>query len=139
MKFYKFEDMKIGLSESFSVEVNEDMMKRFGEITGDVNPLHCNEHFAHSRGYENKVCYGMLTASFLSTLAGVYLPGKNSLIHSVELNFTKPVLVGSQLTIKGTVMEINEVFRYVVLKTEITDQNGKKVLRGKMEVGVDNG
>ena len=137
MNEYKFEDIKIGMEEKFQVSITEDMVNSFCKITGDVNPLHNDLEYAKSKGYQEKVVYGMLTSSFLSTLAGVYLPGKYSLIHSVEILFKKPVLISdSPLTIKGKVIEINESFRQFTIKFEILNNKQEKVVRGKMKVGV---
>ena len=136
MNQYRFEDIYVGLKEEFQVSVTADMLEAFCKMTGDVNPLHTDESFAKEKGYESNVAYGMLTASFLSTLAGVYLPGERSLIHSVESKFTKPVYVGDTLTITGQVTECNEMFSVFTMKTTIVNQNGEKVLRGKMQVGV---
>lgn len=136
MNQYQFKDIYVGLKEEFQVTVKADMLAQFCQITGDVNPLHTDEDFAKEKGYESNVTYGMLTASFLSTLAGVYLPGERSLIHSVESKFTKPVYVGDTLTISGQVTECNEMFSVFTMKTTIVNQKGEKVLRGKMQVGV---
>ena len=136
MNQYRFEDVYVGLKEEFQVTVTEDMLKQFCVITGDVNPLHTDAAFAKEKGYESNVAYGMLTASFLSTLAGVYLPGERSLIHSVESKFTKPVYAGDILTISGQVTECNEMFSVFTMKTVIVNQKGEKVLRGKMQVGI---
>ena len=81
----------------------------------------------------------VLTSSFLSTLAGVYLPGKYSLIHEVNVLFKKPVFVSdSPLTIKGKVIDINEIFKQITIKVEIVNKNNDKVLRGTMKVGIIN-
>ncbi len=139
MNEYKFEDIKIGLEESFKVNITEDMVKNFCEITGDINPLHNDIKYAKSKGYDDKVVYGMLTSSFLSTLAGVYLPGKYSLIHSVEILFKKPVFIkDSPLTIKGKVIEINEIFKQFTIRFEIVNNKEQKVSRGTMKVGILN-
>ena len=98
MNHYTFEEIKTGMEEQFSVTITEQMMQQFREMTGDVNPLHCDETFAKEKGFDGKVAYGMLTASFLSTMAGVYLPGENSLIQSVEVKFVKPVFPGEEIT-----------------------------------------
>ena len=136
MNEYKFEDIKVGLEESFQVFITEEMVEAFCKITGDVNPLHNDLDYAKSKGYQEKVVYGMLTSSFLSTLAGVYLPGKYSLIHSVEILFKKPVFISdSPLTIKGKVIDINEVFKQFTISFEILNNNSKKVSRGIMKVG----
>ena len=139
MKEYKFNDIKIGMEESFIVILTNEMLDSFKKITGDINPLHNDLDYAKSKGYSERVVYGMLTSSFLSTLAGVYLPGKYSLIHEVNVLFKKPVFVSdSPLTIKGKVIEINEMFKQFTIKVEILNKNNEKVLRGTMKVGVIN-
>ncbi len=136
MKHYKYEDISVGLEESFSAQITETMMSTFREITGDQNSLHSSSEFAVKKGYLDKVCFGMLTASFLSTLAGVYLPGENSLIQSVETKFVAPVYVGDRLKIVGEVTEMNDLFHVFIMKVTIFNQDEKKVLRGKMQIQV---
>ncbi len=136
MNQYTFEEIAVGMEESFSVTITPEMMKQFREITGDVNPLHTNPDFAKSKGYDSCVTYGMLTASFLSTLAGVYLPGERSLIHGVEIKFVKPVFPGDKIKISGVVTEKNEHFPVITLKVTMVNQNEQKVLRGSMQIGV---
>lgn len=135
MNRYSINDLSIGHKEVFTVEVTTEMFNKFREITSDINPLHNDEDFARNLGHKGRVAFGMLTASFLSTLAGVYLPGERSLIHSVETKFTKPVYIGDVLSISGEVTEINDTVNQIVLKVEIKNQNDEKVLRGKMKVG----
>ena len=136
MNEYRFEDIHTGLTESFTVTVTVDMMEKFRDITGDVNPMHTDPEFASEHGYEREIAYGMLTSSFLSTLAGVYLPGRNSLIRTVEVKFPKPVMVGDELTVSGEVTDVNEEGRFFDMKIAIRNQNGDKVCRGRMQIGV---
>lgn len=119
MKEYRFEEISLGLSESFQVEITRERWISSG-IYGDVNPLHNDTEFAKARGYEDRVVYGMLIASQISTLGGVYLPGKYCLIHGVEIDFARPVYIGDKLTISGTVKEIHESVRR--LTNQVCDQ-----------------
>lgn len=135
MNEYKIKDLAIGTKESFSVTITEEMMADFSRITGDKNPLHGNLDFAKKQGYDTPVTYGMLTASFLSTLAGMYLPGKYSLIQGVDIKFVKPVFPGNTLTITGTVSELHPNLNMMQIKVLITDQAQRKVLKGKMQIG----
>ena len=134
MNNYKFEELTVGMTESFKVLITEEMLDAFKGITGDVNPLHNDEEFAKAKGHPGRVAYGMLTASFLSTLAGVYIPGERSLIQQVETKFANPVYIGDELTVKGEITELIESVQRLELKVTITNQNGKKVLRGKMQI-----
>lgn len=136
MNEYKFDDISVGQEESFDVRITEEMMKAFKNMTGDINPLHTDSTHANEKGYEKKVVFGMLTASFLSTMAGVYMPGKYSLIQSVDIKFSKPVFEGEKLTFTGRVFEKNDMFKFIVLKvTAVNDKNEKK-LKASMQIGV---
>ncbi len=136
MNEYTFSEIDIGMEETFTVPITEKMLSAFCQITGDVNPLHNDKEYALSVGHPDRVAFGMLTASFLSTLAGVYLPGKYSLIHTVETEFVKPVYVGDTLTIKGVVVQKDENFKVIWLKAVIINQYNKKVCRAKMRIGL---
>lgn len=136
MNEYTYEEIQTGHKESFTVTVTEEMLDSFRSITGDVNPLHNDEAYAKSMGHPGRVAYGMLTGSLLSTLAGVYLPGKRSLIHEVSIKFSKPVYVGDTLTIEGIVDEKNDTYSLLMLKVTIRNQNGDKVCKAKMQVAV---
>ena len=137
MNDYKYEDIKVGMIEQFNVDITEKMVDDFCKITGDINPLHIDLDYAKSKGFKEKVVYGMLTSSFLSTLAGVYLPGKYSLIHEVDILYKKPVFISdSPLTIRGEVVEKNDLFKQFTLKFDIINKESKKVVRGTMKVGI---
>ena len=77
----------------------------------------------------------MLTASFYSTMAGMYLPGKYSLIHSFdEISFLKPVFTGDILTVTGEVTEKEEGMGLIRLKVMIRNQKNQLVSRARMKV-----
>ena len=116
-------DMKAG-----ACQIAAECLGMTGDLYGVIDTL--------ERGYAGRVTYGMLTASFLSTLAGVYLPGKWCLIQRVETDFPKPVYPGDTLTVTGTVKEKDETFRHITLAVRIRNQAGDTVLRGKMRLGV---
>jgi len=136
MNRYEYSDLYVDMEESFKVVITEAMMNAFAGITGDYNPLHTDRRFAESKGFNDKVVYGMLTASFLSTLAGMYLPGERSIIQNVDISFVKPVFIGDELEIIGRVVELHDCVKQMVLKVVIKNQEDKKVVRGKMKIGI---
>ena len=136
MNHYTLADMAIGMTQSFAVTVTPEMMAQFYAITGDDSPIHMSEEYAAERGYPGRVVYGMLGASFFSTLAGVYLPGEHCLLHGVESKFAKPIFIGDTLTVTGKVIEVNDTFSEVTIKATIENQDGKKVTRGIIKAGL---
>ncbi|MBQ4418585.1 MAG: hypothetical protein II870_03035 [Synergistaceae bacterium] len=135
MREYKLKDIYKGLCESFEVKITPELENKFRDITQDLNLLHIDDEFANEilGGNKGHAAFGMLTASFLSTLAGMYLPGRYSLIHSVEVSFIKPVYAGDVLLIKGVVDEIYEELRMIKLKVNICRLD-EVVCKAKMKV-----
>ena len=136
MNHYTLAEMQPGLTESFTVTVTQEMMDAFLKLTGDCSPIHVDEDYAKGRGYPGRVVYGMLGASFFSTLAGVYLPGEHCLLHSVECKFAKPIFIGDTLTVRGTVVNVSEIGSEAEIKAVITNQNGQRVTRGIIKAGL---
>lgn len=138
MNEYRLEDITVGMRERFSRKITVEMEDAFRMLSGDENPLHQEDGYAReiSAGkYDRHVSFGMLTASLYSTFAGMYLPGKYSLIHSFEeLSFISPVFAGDELTVEGEVTDKDQALKMIRVKIEIRNQNGKKVSRAKMKI-----
>ncbi|RDU73604.1 dehydratase [Helicobacter anseris] len=140
MKSYKFQDLSIGQKESFEVTLEQRHMDLFLQVSEDTNPLHTNLEYAKGCGFENLVAYGLLTTSFYSKLIGVYLPGKYSLLHGVDVSFLKPVFVGDKLLVEGKIDYINEAYRQIEIQANIFKESGGggyiRVSKAKIKVGV---
>lgn len=121
---YSFEEISVGLKHSFELIINEELEESFAKISGDFNPLHTNDEYAKTTKFGKRVCHGMLLASFFSRLVGMYLPGKNALYFSQNLNFVKPCFIGDKITIQGEVIDKSVATRMIKIKTTIKNQEG---------------
>ena len=136
MNEYSIKTIKIGDREEFTVTVGQEMQDEFCRSTGDINPLHIDDAYAKEQGYDNKVVYGMLVASFYSTLVGVYLPGKQCLFHRCDVQWPHPVYIGDTLTVTGIVKEVDERLGRLSIQAQIRNQHGEKVSRAMLIVGM---
>lgn len=135
MNEYRFDDLSIGLKESFEYKITLEAMEKFRGLTGDDNPLHVDDEFAREHGFVGRVTYGMLSASLFSTLGGMYLPGKYCIVQECDTKFLQPVYVGDVLTVTGEVREMHESVQRADIKVTIVNQDNKKVVRGTLKVG----
>lgn len=133
---FLYDEIQVGFIQTFNTVVDNEKVEGFRSISGDINPLHNDENYAISKGFKGKVAYGMLTASFYSTLVGVFLPGEKCLIHSMELKFNNPVYLNDILCIKGEVVEKNDTCKLITIKGKIKNQNGVIVSKAMIKVGV---
>lgn len=138
MNEYEYDQIEIGMNAHFHKTITAEMEEQFRQLSGDDNPLHRDDGFAQviSKGvYKSHVAFGMLVAAMYSTMAGMYLPGKYSLIHSInELSFMKPVFVGDKLDVIGTVVDKIDDLRLLILKVIIKNQDNRIVSKAKMRV-----
>jgi len=134
---YRFADIHTGLRHSFQVSLTPAMVDTFSELSGDRNPLHTDQSFASGYGFSDRVVHGMLTASFYSTLVGIYLPGKFALFQEIAVSFTAPVFPGDTLTVIGEVVSIHEAYRQIEIKAHIVNQHRQKVSRAKIRTGIN--
>ena len=117
----KFDDIAVGYEASFEVEITDDLVSRFADISGDTNPLHMDETYANQSEFHGRVVHGMLGASFFSRLVGMHLPGKYALYLSQQVLFRQPMRIGMKLQVKGTVIQKIAGVRTIKIKTEIFD------------------
>jgi 3-hydroxybutyryl-CoA dehydratase len=111
-----FEDMREGLEYVFEHTITEADIDAFGSLSGDVNPLHMDRGFAASRGFEGRVAHGAFLTSLASRLVGMYLPGRDCLLFSLQMKFSLPVLVGETVRVTGRVDQISEASRSIFVK-----------------------
>jgi acyl dehydratase len=90
--------------------IDRALLKAYADASGDQNPIHQNEEFAHSVGLPNVISHGMLTMA----LAGKYVTewaGGSANVREFSARFIKPVIVPAgekvDLTVVATVTEVD--------------------------------
>jgi 3-hydroxybutyryl-CoA dehydratase len=133
---YSFDEIEIGLEHHFEINIDEKLQEDFAKISGDFNPLHMDEQFAKKSKFGRRICHGMLLSSFFSRLVGMYLPGKNALYFSQNLNFVEPCFIGDKIIVKGEVIDKSEATRMIKIKTTIKNREGRELIQGTAQVVV---
>jgi 3-hydroxybutyryl-CoA dehydratase len=110
-----FEDLSLGMTESYEKEVKSSDVVGFAEISGDRNPIHLSEHFAAKTPFGGRIAHGLYTASLISAVIGTRLPGPGAIYLSQTLNFKAPVKIGDIVTAEVEVIELVEKGRRVKL------------------------
>jgi len=89
-----FEDIRVGMRETYSKQVKASDVVGFAEISGDRNPIHLSEHFAAKTPFGGRIAHGLYTASLISAVIGTRLPGPGAIYLSQTLKFLAPVRIG---------------------------------------------
>ncbi|WP_081686730.1 MaoC family dehydratase [Chitinilyticum litopenaei] len=130
-----YEDLSVGLMAEYRKTITETDVVLFAGLTGDNNPMHIDEEFAAETRFGGRIIHGMLTASMLSSVIGMKLPGPGCIYMSQNLRFIKPVKIGDTVSAQATVLELYPEKQRVKLLTECYVR-GVKVLEGDALVWV---
>ena len=132
----RIEDFEPGRSASFTKTFTDEDVRRFIEITGDVNPLHVDDAFAAGTRFGRRILHGMLSASILSTMVGMLLPGPGAIYRSQTIRFLRPVYVGDTLTAHFVVRAVDREKHRLEIDAWIENQDGDRVIEGSCEAGL---
>jgi len=115
---YILEELHVGMAAEKVIQVSEERIRRFAEASDDFNPVHLDEGFAAKTAYRGRIAHGLLSASFGSAVVGTILPGAGSIYVSQTLQFHLPVRVDDTVTIRITVIEVEQDSARVRLNCE---------------------
>ena len=125
-----FDEIQIGHAASFSKTLSETDIYLFAGFTGDLNPAHVNAVAAADGMFKQRIAHGMLTASFISTVLAMQLPGPGTIYVSQEAQFRAPVFIGDTVTATVEAVEKIEERKWVKFRTQVKNQDGKLVVDG---------
>jgi 3-hydroxybutyryl-CoA dehydratase len=108
----------------------------FGQVSGDYNPLHFDEDWAKTTMFKGRIAHGILTATYVSTVIGMKLPGPGTIYISQSMKFRRPVRIGDEITARVEVTDKNDEKEFLTLKTVCINQEDKVVLDGEALVTV---
>ena len=103
-----FEDLSLGMTETYAKTVKSSDVIGFAEITGDRNPIHLSEHFAAKTPFKGRIAHGLYTAGLISAVIGTRLPGPGAIYISQTLRFLAPVKIGDTVDATVEVVDLSE-------------------------------
>lgn len=130
-----FEEIEAG--ETFSVEhirtVTEADIVNFAGLSGDFHPLHMSALTGEASDFGERIAHGNLVFSIAEALVADMNPKAFSYGYD-ELRFVKPVPIGTTLTVRREIVEVeeyNDALGRVVYTYEVEDGNGDTLLACK--------
>lgn len=123
-------EFAVGQSAELIRTLTERDVMAFAEVTGDFNPVHVDADAAAASSFGERIVHGMLTASLLSALLAMKLPGPGAIYLSQSLRFLRPVKLGDTVTARVEIVSIDIARRRLTLATFVRNERGKNVIDG---------
>ena len=132
-----FSELKIGQKASAQKTFTAADVTAFAGVSLDVNPIHMSDGYAKNTIFGKRIVHGMLTASLISGVLGIQLPGPGTVYLGQELKFTAPVYLGDDITATVEIIELRPDKKIIKLNTTCVNQDGKIVVTGVATVKYD--
>lgn len=132
---YTFEEITEGLTQARSYEITSAVYTGFLVAFGDVSPIHVDRAYALTAGFPDVVAHGAILNGFLSHFVGVVLPGRRSLLLTVDMRYLKPCFVGDRLELEVRVVQKAGSQRVVVSDFRFENRTrGWTAARGRAQI-----
>ncbi|HQR55094.1 MAG TPA: MaoC family dehydratase [Burkholderiaceae bacterium] len=117
MNGHDIEDLRPGMTATFSKTITEADIVLFAGVSGDNNAVHLNEEFAAASPFGGRIAHGFLTASVISAAVANRLPGPGTVYLGQQLRFKAPVRPGDTVHATVTVESVDTARARAVLAT----------------------
>jgi acyl dehydratase len=96
--------------------VTAEDVKAYADAGGDQNPLHQDDAFARSVGFDGIIAHGMFTMGHMAAAVAAWA-GDEAVIERIAAQFRAPVFMGERIVAGGRVRSIDRGTGTVTLET----------------------
>ncbi|PGM54986.1 MaoC family dehydratase [Bacillus sp. AFS053548] len=125
-----FDSISVGDEATLQVKITAELIEQFAAISTDVNPIHLLDDFAKESIFKERIAHGMLICSFISSVLGTKLPGKNTIYLSQEVFFKAPVKINDTIKVIVSVVRKRDEKKLLTLQTNVYNQENVLVVEG---------
>lgn len=124
----------VGETATRTMTVTDQTIESFASLSGDRNPVHFDDEFARRIGFTGRIAHGAVTASLLSALLGMDLPGPGSVFLEQRVRFLAPVRPGDRITGTLEVLRVRPDKPILTLGATVSLDDGTRVADGELVV-----
>jgi acyl dehydratase len=119
--------VSLGQGDAIELRVTPDpyLTVRYAGASGDFNPIHIDEEFAHSVGLPGRILHGLWTMAQVAR-AHTDAAGGPDKLTSLSVQFRGMGRMGEEVVVKGTVREAAD--GTVIVDSE-AEQSGQRIIR----------
>jgi short-subunit dehydrogenase/acyl dehydratase len=129
-----FDQFRVGDYAVFDRTFSQDDFSVFSKLSGDANPLHCDQAYATEHAADGALIVPLhLTLAPLSRVAGMIFPGEPSLYLGHEVKAIKTIRYGEPLRYSARIVAINQSHRILTLRV-LALRGAEVVLDAAMQV-----
>jgi acyl dehydratase len=96
--------------------VTAEDVKAYADAGGDQNPLHQDDAFARSVGFDGIIAHGMFTMGHMAAAVAAWA-GEDAVVERIAAQFRAPVFMGERIVTGGRVRSVDRAGGTITLET----------------------
>ena len=100
--------------------VTREDVRAYADAGGDQNPLHQDEAFARSVGFDGIIAHGMFTMGHMAACIIGWAGGDPAAVLQLSAQFRAPVFMGERIDAGGRVRQLDAEARTATLETWVS-------------------
>jgi len=126
-------NLKLNYEFKETIKITENMVVRFAELSGDINPIHLDENYAKTTKFGRRIAHGMLTGALISrSLVKGF--GNGIIYLGQTLKFTAPIYLEDEISISLKVIEFREDKKIATIETVVAKLTGETAVTGEAKI-----
>lgn len=135
LRTFRYAEISVGERHARDYPITPETYQHFLAAFGDHSPVHVDEAFARSRGFDGRVMHGAILNGFVSHFVGMYFPGRFSLLLAVDMRFSNPSYLGDVVHLEAVVSQKMDARNIIVLDVTLTNTTRNWLAaRGRIQV-----
>ncbi len=110
--------------------VTSEMLTRFGETSGDLNPMHFDDAYAQRFGMRRRIAHGLVANAAISRAYGMEYPGPGTLFADYRYKFLRPLYLERDYRVILTFPVADEQRGVFLSVARVVDPEGDLCLLG---------
>jgi 3-hydroxybutyryl-CoA dehydratase len=131
-----YDDFEVGFKGSYCKPVTSEDNALFGEISGDLNPIHFQDEVAKKLGFERRISNGFVTESRIAAALVETFGSDRTVVLALEKNtrFLHPVYMDDEITATVEVIGKIDALRALKIRAACFNQDRRQVISTTMVI-----
>jgi 3-hydroxybutyryl-CoA dehydratase len=119
--------LKAGDTFTLTRTFTEKDVEAFTDVTRDHNPIHSSQRFVALKGFDDRICHGLLVGAMITEMGGQM----GWLASGMNFRFKQPVYIGDTITCRCTLVAVDRKNR-AEADAVFINQHGETVLEASL-------
>jgi len=126
-----------GYTFNLSLQVTDDMVKKFADMCGDYNPIHLDDDYAKTTRFKQRIAHGMIVGALFSRALNDCM-GSGGIYLSQTMKFLQPVFINDTIHMEFLVTAMRKEKGIATVETLAKKANGELCVKGEAIVMVSS-